>query len=82
MTELVTLAKTLKINLPADSIEKNFIVMGKLPYETTSSMQADFAAGKPTELETLTGFVVRKAEEQGMQLDAYADVYKVLRERE
>ena len=81
MTELVTLAKSLNINLPADSVEKNFTTMAKLPYETTSSMHADFANKKPTELETLTGYVVWKAVEKGLQLDAYADVYKLLRKR-
>ena len=55
--------------------------MGKLPYETTSSMQADFANHKPTELETLTGVVV-KAEEQGLQLDNYTGLYQLLRERQ
>ncbi len=81
MAELLTQAKALNINLPADSIEKNFLVMEKLPYEATSSMQADFANNKPTELETLTGYVVRKAAEQHISLDAYADTYRLLRER-
>lgn len=82
MAELVTLAKTQHIDLPADCIEKNFLVMGKLPYETTSSMQADFANNKPTELETLTGSVIRKATEQGIQLDSYTTMYQLLRERQ
>lgn len=82
MAELVTLAKAQHIDLPADSIEKNFLTMGKLPYEATSSMQADFANNKPTELETLTGSVVRKATEKGVQLDSYADMYQLLRERQ
>ncbi len=81
MRELEALASTLKITLPADSIEKNFLVMEKLPYEATSSMQADFANDKPTELETLTGFVVRKATEQGVELNAYSRIYHLLRER-
>ncbi|MES2704028.1 MAG: 2-dehydropantoate 2-reductase [Bacteroidota bacterium] len=79
MTELVTLATSLSIALPADAVEKNFATMAKLPYETTSSMQADFAAKKSTELETLTGSVVRKAAAQGIKLDAYAGMYEVLK---
>lgn len=78
MAELVGLAKTLDIHLAADVIENNFLVMGKLPYEATSSMHADFAANKPTELETLTGSVVRKAKEKGIRLDAYSDIYQLL----
>lgn len=81
MTELITLASVLNIDLPADTVEKNFSVMAKLPYETTSSMQADFANSKPTELETLTGIVVRKASEQGITVDSYFEMYQRLRER-
>ncbi len=82
MAELITVAKKLNINLPADSIEKNFLVMAKLPYETTSSMHADFANNKPTELETLTGSVVGKATEQGIHLESYPEMYQLLRERQ
>ena len=82
MTELLTLAKTQHIDLPVDTIEKNLLTMGKLPYEATSSMQADFANNKPTELKTLTGSVVRKATEQGVALDTYAEMYQLLQERQ
>jgi 2-dehydropantoate 2-reductase len=82
MTELVTLAKAMKINLPADTVEKNFLVMQKLPYEATSSMQADFATNRPTELETLTGTVVRKITERNILSDSYADLYQLLRKRQ
>ena len=82
MAELLVLAKALNVNLPSDSIEKNLLVMTKLPYETTSSMQADFAGHKPTELETITGFVVRKAKEQGIEVNYYADMYQLLRDRQ
>ncbi len=78
MEEILLLATSLNINMPSDTIEKNFQVMGRLPYETTSSMQADFTAHKPTELETLTGVVVRKASEAGIVLDSYSEMYKLL----
>ncbi len=81
MNEVVTLADTLSIRLPADCIDKNFQVMAKLPYEATSSMHADFANNKPTELETLTAYVVKKAATQSMQADAYAGLYATLLER-
>lgn len=78
----LTLAKALGIALPADSLEKHFTVMGKLPYETTSSMHADFANKKSTELESLTGYVVRKADEKGIQLDNYTRMYQLLHARQ
>ena len=81
MTEIVTLAKALNINLPADNVEKNFLVMAKLPPAATSSMQTDFANNKPTELETLTGYVVRKAAEQNIQLNSHTNMYQLLLNR-
>jgi 2-dehydropantoate 2-reductase len=82
MSELIELAKTQNIILPADTIDKNFFVMAKLPYEATSSMQADFAGGKSTELETLTGSVVRRAIEKEIQADSYNMMYELLLERQ
>jgi 2-dehydropantoate 2-reductase len=82
MNELVALAGSLDIQLAAGTADNNFGVMEKLPYEATSSMQADFAAHKATELETLTGFVVRKAAGQGMPLAAYDRMYQLLRARQ
>lgn len=78
MIELVTLAKVMGIQLPEDIPEKNFQVMQKLPYEATSSMQADFANERQTELEMLTGYVVRRAEDLGIQLPAYSKMYRLL----
>jgi 2-dehydropantoate 2-reductase len=82
MTEFAAVAKALNVHLPADTIERNFLVMEKLPRETTSSMEADFANNRLTELETLTGFVVRKAKEQGIPLELYTDMYHRLRVRQ
>lgn len=79
--ELLQLATVLEIPLPADTIEKNFQVMQQLPYEATSSMHADFAAHKATELETLTGYVIRQAAAHGIALAAYTEVYDLLKTR-
>lgn len=81
MTELQTLAQSLHINLPPDTTDRNFATMRKLPYETTSSMHADFTANKSTELEQLTGYVVNKATVQSLSLNSYPAMYKLLRSR-
>ncbi len=78
MNELLMLAAALNISLPPNAIEKNFEVMGRLPYDTTSSMQADFINGRPTELESLTGFVVMQARGKGLTLPNYELLYKQL----
>lgn len=82
MAELLTLAKAMNIRLPEDSMEKNFLVMQKLPYEATSSMQADFVNKRQTELETLTGYVVMQAERQGIQLPSYSKMYELLLQKQ
>jgi 2-dehydropantoate 2-reductase len=80
MTELMELASHSGIQLPANTLEKNFEVMARLPYETTSSMQADFATGRNTELETLTGYVVEKARANDLNLSNYEALYNKLRQ--
>ena len=45
---------------------------------TTSSMHVDFMAGRPTELETLTGYVVREARRIGLRLPLYERMYTAL----
>ncbi|WP_276133389.1 ketopantoate reductase family protein [Polluticoccus soli] len=78
MNEVIALAGSTGIQLPADTVAKNFEVMSKLPYEATSSMQADFAAGRKTELEKLTGYVVKQAAAHGLILSGYAVPYGLL----
>jgi 2-dehydropantoate 2-reductase len=81
MKELELLANKLHIHLPDDVIEKNFELIKKLPEHTTSSMQLDFSNKRKTELETLTGFVVKKSQEQGLKLELYETMYNELRKK-
>src|SRR5262249_44432190 len=59
MTEISTLAQARGINLPPNSIELVMASVDALPDDATSSMQRDIAAGKPSELESQNGAVVR-----------------------
>lgn len=81
MLDLGALAQRLNVHLAGDFVEKNFAVMRQLPAAATSSMQADFANGRPTELETLTGVVVKKAAEHSIRLNAYPELYELLQGR-
>lgn len=45
---------------------------------STSSMHVDFRAGSSTELENLTGYVVRAARRIGLELPLYERMYKAL----
>ena len=45
---------------------------------STSSMHVDFMVGRPTELENLTGYVVRAARSLGLSLPTYERMYHAL----
>ena len=47
---------------------------------STSSMHVDFLAGGRTELENLTGYVVRTAHHLGLILPTYDRMYRALRD--
>src|SRR5205814_8736424 len=67
MEEIYSLAHARGIKLPPDSIETVMTGIDALPEGATSSMQRDIAAGKPSELESQNGAVVRLARETGVQ---------------
>lgn len=55
--------------------------MERIPPETTTSMQRDFRAGHHTEVESLTGYVVREGRRLGVAVPAYEMMYAGLLER-
>jgi len=77
LTEITGVAKAKQIGLPEDIIESTLKRLESMPPETTSSMQLDVAAGKQTEAETLTGYVIRR----GKELNVPTPTYKLVAER-
>src|SRR6185436_18019148 len=61
MEEIQSLAHARGVQLPANAIETVMAGVEALPEAATSSMQRDIAAGKPSELESQSGAVVRMA---------------------
>jgi len=61
--EIVVIAKAKGIQLPEDSIEKTFKIIKSQPYNTTASLQRDIMEGKPSELESQNGTVVKFGKE-------------------
>ncbi|WP_353662026.1 2-dehydropantoate 2-reductase [Hydrogenimonas sp. SS33] len=53
----------------------------KVPHDAPTSMWLDFKAGRKTELEQLTGYVVRKAREHGIDVPVMRRCYKILCEK-
>jgi 2-dehydropantoate 2-reductase len=79
MTEIYNLAHARGINLPRNSIETVMASIDALPEDATSSMQRDIAAGKPSELESQNGAVVRMAREAGVDVPTHSYIYETLR---
>ena len=76
--ELCTLFSALGDDLGADAVERTLERQTFMIPSTTSSMHVDFMAGRPTELETLTGYVVREARRIGLTLPLYERMYTAL----
>jgi 2-dehydropantoate 2-reductase len=74
MTELGGLAKAKGINLPENILQTLLAKMEHVPYEAIASMHADLKKNKPSEIEALTGYVVREGENLGFPVPAYKHV--------
>ena len=79
MKEIYALAHARGIKLPADSVDTVMASVDALPEDATSSMQRDIAAGKPSELESQNGAVVRLAREAGVDVPTHALIYQTLK---
>lgn len=79
MEEIYSLAHARGIKLPPDSIETVMAGVNGLPDDATSSMHRDLVAGKPSELESQNGAVVRMARESGVEVPIHESIYEKLK---
>ncbi len=79
--EVIAVAIQLKVNLPEDIREKTLRKLASLTRDATSSMHNDFINKRPTELETLTGFVVEQGRSLGVLTPGYEKIYNTLKEK-
>jgi 2-dehydropantoate 2-reductase len=78
MQEVANVARAQSIALPDDVIEKTLAFMDGLPSEGTASMQRDIMEGRPSELESQNGAVVRLGREAGIETPLNAFIYSSL----
>jgi 2-dehydropantoate 2-reductase len=78
MREVHALARARGIALPADAVARALRFVDGLPADGTTSMQRDIAEGKPSELESQSGAVVRLGRESGLQTPVHAFLYASL----
>ena len=81
LAEFQTVAAANGIVLSEGIAGKVIAQMERIPADTTTSMQRDFRTGRTTELESLTGYVVREGRRLGVPTPTYDRMYESLRGR-
>jgi 2-dehydropantoate 2-reductase len=79
MKEIYALAQARGVRLPPDAIDIALAGVETLPFDATSSMQRDIGAGRPSELESQNGAVVRMAKESGVAVPTHELIYAKLK---
>ena len=79
MQEIYEVAHARGVKLQPDSIANVMAAVDGLPEDATSSMQRDIIAGKPSELDSQNGAVLRMAQEIGVDVPTHAFIYQTLR---
>lgn len=72
--EVATVADAVGIPLGEDAVTRTLAFVDTLPMDGTSSLQRDIAAGRPNELDELSGQVVRMGRELGIPTPAHATI--------
>lgn len=76
--ELKSVAEAMGITLPEDIVFSSIESQKMMPNGVTTSMHSDFKRGGSTELDTLTGYVIKMAEVHGLEVPTYRFMYNGL----
>ena len=76
--EVAEVAAARGVALPARAVADTLAFIDAVAPGGTASMQRDVAAGRPSELDTLTGAVVRMADESSVPVPVNAAIYAAL----
>jgi len=78
ITEIHLVARARRIALPDDAVESVLAKLDGLPPAATASMQRDIMDGRPSELESQSGAVVRLGSEADVETPVHAFMYASL----
>ena len=81
LAELKAVADAEGIERTDDLADRTLASIAELPAGTTSSMRTDFQCGRATELESITGMVVKLGKSRNVATPRYSMVLKELRTR-
>ncbi len=79
MREVLAVARAHRVALSEENLEKATTYVDGLPPHATASMQRDILNGRPSELDTLCGGVVRLGRETGVPTPTHAFIYHTLK---
>ena len=78
MGEVVALARARGVSILENSVQKAMQRLDEMPAQGTTSMQRDFQGGRPTELETFSGYITREAQKLGLVTPVHRVCYALL----
>jgi 2-dehydropantoate 2-reductase len=78
MREIVAVAQACGITLGEDAVAAALAQLDALPYETTTSMQRDIIASRPSELDAQNGTVARLGAAAGILTPLHTFIYSTL----
>jgi 2-dehydropantoate 2-reductase len=78
MKETFAVGRARGVNLPADVVERTLAFVDNLPEGATASMQRDIMEGRPSELHSQNGAVVRLGAEADAPTPIHAYIYHAL----
>jgi 2-dehydropantoate 2-reductase len=78
MTEVIAVARAQGSVLAEDAMARAIAIVDGSPEEATASMQRDILAGRPSELESQIGVVVRRAREVDVPVPIHGMIYASL----
>ena len=82
LEEIYRLAKAREVDLPEEAVDKTLAFIDSLPPGTMASMQRDILDGRPSELESQNGAIVRMGKESGVETPLHAFLYSSLLPKE
>jgi len=78
MREVFVLARARSLHVGEEAIEQALAAIDRFPEQATASMQRDIMAGRPSELESQIGVVVRLAHPAGVEVPRHRFLYASL----
>jgi 2-dehydropantoate 2-reductase len=78
LKEVQAVAQARGVNLPEDAVERRLAFIDSLPVGVLASMQRDIADGRPSELESQNGAVVRMGRQFGVPTPVHEFLYACL----